>query len=204
MKTYPVTVLCRVMEVSASAFMYGVNNRKTAKKQKQRLEDKVTQIFIENKQSYGSRRLSDQLKKQGIEVGRYKTRQVMRNLKPKVRFPKRYQSTTDSHHNKAISPNRLDRQFNVAKPNQVWATDITYIWTLQGWLYLAVVIDLFARRVVGWAIDDHMRTSLCVRALQMAYYPRGTSGSESPIKVCCIIPTGAASMPARNIGSIWR
>lgn len=85
----------------------------------------------------------------------------MGQLKPKVRYPK-----------------RLDRQFNVAKPNQVWTTDITYIWTLQGWLYLAVVIDLFARRrVAGWAIDDHMRTSLCARALQMALYPQRAQGA---------------------------
>ena len=174
MKTYPVTVLCRVMEVSTSAFYAWCKQPEDSEKikQKQRLEDKVTQIFIENKQSYGSRRLSDQLKKQGIEVGRYKTRQVMRQLKLKVRYPKRYKNTTDSNHSEAISPNRLDRQFNVTKPNQVWTTDITYIWTLQGWLYLAVVIDLFARRVVGWAIDDHMRTSLCVRALQMAFWQR--------------------------------
>jgi transposase InsO family protein len=66
--------------------------------------------------------------------------------------------------------NRLDRQFQVAKPNQVWTTDITYVWTLQGWLYVAVVIDLFSRQVVGWAIDHHMCTSLCVRALQMAFW----------------------------------
>ncbi|WP_228125224.1 IS3 family transposase [Candidatus Methylospira mobilis] len=71
-----------------------------------------------------------------------------------------------------LSPNRFDRQFQVAKPNRVWTTDITYVWTLQGWLYVAVVIDLFSRQVVGWAIDDHMRTSLCVKALQMAFWRR--------------------------------
>jgi transposase InsO family protein len=162
------------MEVSTSAFYAWCKQPEDSEKtkQKQRLEDEAKQIFIETKQSYGSRRLSNELKKQGFAVGRYKTRQVMRQLKLKVRYPKRYKATTDSNHSEAISPNRLDRQFNVAKPNQVWTTDITYIWTLQGWLYLAVVIDLFARRVVGWAIDDHMRTSLCVRALQMAFWQR--------------------------------
>ena len=151
METYPVTVLCRVMEVSTSAFYAWCKQPEDSEKtkQKQRLEDEAKQIFIETKQSYGSRRLSNELKKQGFAVGRYKTRQVMQQLKLKVRYPKRYKATTDSNHSEAISPNRLDRQFNVAKPNQVWTTDITYIWTLQGWLYLAVVIDLFARRVVG-------------------------------------------------------
>ncbi len=80
--------------------------------------------------------------------------------------------TTDSDHNEAISPNKLARQFTVAEPNKVWTTDITYVWTLEGWLYVAVVIDLFSRQVVGWAIDDHMRTSLCVRAVQMAFWRR--------------------------------
>ncbi|WP_082409944.1 IS3 family transposase [Methylomonas koyamae] len=96
----------------------------------------------------------------------------MRELKLKVRYPKRFKATTGSNHSEAISPNRLDRQFQVAELNQVWTTDITYVWTLQGWLYVAVVIDLFSRQVVGWAIDGHMRTSLCVKALQMAFYPQ--------------------------------
>ena len=123
----------------------------------------------------------------------------MQQLKLKVRYPKRYKAITDSNHSEAISPNRLDRQFNVAKPNQVWTTDITYIWTLQGWLYLAVVIDLFARRVVGWGGQLTIICALhCVSALHMAIYPKGTSGSESPTKAYCIIPTVAANMPARK------
>ncbi|MCL0274593.1 DDE-type integrase/transposase/recombinase, partial [Escherichia coli] len=80
--------------------------------------------------------------------------------------------TTDSRHSESVSPNTLDRQFSVSQPNQVWTTDITYVWTLQGWLYVAVVIDLFSRHVVGWAMDNHMKTSLCVSALQMAFWRR--------------------------------
>ncbi|BBL57195.1 DDE-type integrase/transposase/recombinase [Methylomonas koyamae] len=128
----------------------------------------------------------------------------MRELKLKVRYPKRFKATTGSNHSEAISPNRLDRQFQVAELNQVWTTDITYVWTLQGWLYVAVVIDLFSRQVVGWAIDGHMRTSLCVKALQMAFYPQGTIGAVNHRLDCCIIPTVADSMPAGNIGNIWR
>ena len=173
-KTYPVTVLCRVMGVSASAY-YAWCQAKCAGvdiRQDQYLADKVRQIFVENKCSFGSRRLSDRLKKQGIAIGRFKTRRIMRDLELQVRYPKRIKVTTDSNHSEVISPNRLDRQFQVTKPNQVWTTDITYVWTLQGWLYVAVVIDLFSRQVVGWAIDDHMRTSLCVKALQMAFWRR--------------------------------
>ena len=96
----------------------------------------------------------------------------MKKLGLKPRYPKRFQITTDSDHNEAISPNLLNRKFDVAMPNKVWTTDITYVWTLEGWLYVAVVIDLFSRQVVGWSIDDHMRTSLCVNALQMAFWRR--------------------------------
>ena len=93
----------------------------------------------------------------------------MRELGLEARYPKRFKTTTDSKHLLQICPNILDRNFNVQAPNKVWTTDITYLWTLQGWVYVAVVMDLYSRQIVGWAIDDHMRTSLCVRALQMAY-----------------------------------
>ena len=142
------------------------------KRQDQLFAEKVQQIFTDNKQCFGSRRLADQLQRQGFAVGRFKTRRIMRELKLMVRYPKRFKATTDSHHSEAISPNRLDRQFKVAQPNQVWTTDITYVWTLKGWLYVAVVIDLFSRQVVDWAIDNHTQTSLCVRALQMAFWRR--------------------------------
>ena len=94
----------------------------------------------------------------------------MARLGLEVRYPKKFKVTTDSDHNHSISPNTLNREFEATEPNKVWTTDITYVWTLEGWLYVAVVIDLFSRQVVGWAIDDHMRTSFCVRALQMAFW----------------------------------
>ena len=95
--------------------------------QDQKVAEKARQIFLDNKQCFGSRRLANQLQKQGFIVGRFKMRRIMRDLKLQVRYPKRFKVTTDSHHNGAISPNRLDRQFQVAKPNQVWTTDITYV-----------------------------------------------------------------------------
>lgn len=168
------TVLCRVMGVSTSSY-YAWRQAPEDSVRKQRdemLADKAEQIFSEHKSIYGSRRLSDELKKQGFTVGRFKTRRLMKERELAVRYPKKFKVTTDSNHDETISPNRLNRQFKVDKPNLVWTTDITYVWTLQGWLYVAVVIDLFSRQVVGWAIDDHMRTSLCVRALQMAFWRR--------------------------------
>ncbi len=147
------TALCRVMQASTSAYYEWLKAPQDNDKDQldQKFAEKAKQIFVDNKQSFGSRRLADRLQKQGFAVGRFKTRRIMRALKLQVRYPKRFKVTTDSHHNEAISPNRLNRQFQVAKLNQVWTTDITYVWTLQGWLYVAVVIDLFSRQVVSHA-----------------------------------------------------
>ena len=168
------TVLCRVMQVSTSAYYAWLQEADNPDKtwQREQLEAKVIELFEVHKKVYGSRRLSDALKEIGIDAGRYKVRGLMARLGLEVRYPKRFKVTTDSDHNEAISPNKLARQFEVSEPNKVWTTDITYVWTLEGWLYVAVVIDLFSRQVVGWAIADHMRTSLCVSALQMAFWRR--------------------------------
>lgn len=168
------TALCRVMQVSTSAFYAWDKQPEFTDKMRQEeaLKLKVSQIFYDHKQAYGTRRLSDALKTAGFNVGRYKARRLRDELGLEVRYPKRFKVTTDSDHSEAISPNTLNRQFDVAEPNTVWATDITYVWSLEGWLYLAVVIDLFSRQVVGWSIDDHLRTSLCVSALQMAFWRR--------------------------------
>lgn len=168
------TVLCKVMLVSTSAFYAWAKAPEETDKngQQKQLEAKAIQLFDENKQVYGSRRLSEAFIKEDIQVGRFKARRLMTKLGLKPRYPKRFTVTTDSHHKDAISPNHLNRQFEVAAPNKVWTTDITYVWTLEGWLYVAIVMDLFSRQVVGWSIDDHMRTSLCVNALQMAYWRR--------------------------------
>jgi putative transposase len=169
-----VIVLCKVMEVSPSAYYAWtqVPDYSDKRLRENQLEVKAIQLFADNKKIYGSRRLSEAFINEDINVGRFKARQLMRKLALKPRYPKRFKVTTDSNHNEAIAPNSLNRQFEVALPNSVWTTDITYVWTLEGWLYVAVVIDLFSRQVVGWSIDDHMRTSLCVKALQMAFWRR--------------------------------
>ncbi len=162
------------MEVSTSAY-YDWRNAEAdpvKKQQKEQLENKVCELFETNKKVYGSRRLSDALKAAGIDAGRFQVRRLMADLGLEARYPKRFQVTTDSDHNEAISPNKLERQFDVSEPNHVWTTDITYVWTLEGWLYVSVVIDLFSRQIVGWAMDQHMKTSLCVSALQMAFWQR--------------------------------
>ncbi|WDE08083.1 IS3 family transposase [Thalassomonas viridans] len=171
-KTWPVLQMCRVMEVSSSAF-YDWCNRPIAPDNRQNsLDEDARKLFTEHRQTLGSRRMVKELIKLGHQVGRFKVRRMMARLGLIARYPKKFKVTTDSEHNYGIAPNILARQFDVNQPNQVWTTDITYVWTLQGWMYLAAVMDLSNRQIVGWAIDEHMRTELCVKALQMAYWRR--------------------------------
>ena len=110
-----------------------------------------------------------QLRKEGFEIGRYRVRNLMKRLDLVVKRKKRFVLTTDSKHGLAVAENLLNRDFTPAEKDRVWTTDITYIWTLQGWMYLAVVIDLHSRRVVGWHLDKCMTTALVSRALMMAF-----------------------------------
>ena len=139
------------------------------------MRNRIKAIFKEHRGQYGSRRILQQLKKEGYQVGRYKVRRLMRDLGLKAKAPKRYKATTDSRHTFPVAPNLLDRKFEVDRPNKVWTTDITYVWTLEGWLYLTVVLDLFSRQVVGWSMDKRMTRKLTLDALSMAYWRRKPS-----------------------------
>jgi putative transposase len=174
MKAYPVTVLCRVMKVSRSGF-YDYRrhyNNRIHDPEQIRLEALVRSIFNESKKTYGSRRIVRELKSKGYIMGRYRARSLMRKLGLKAKTPKRYRVTTDSNHSYLVATNLVNRQFTVDAPNKVWTADITYLWTLEGWSYLAVILDLFSRQVVGWAVDKHMKVELVLDALRMAYWRR--------------------------------
>jgi transposase InsO family protein len=108
------------------------------------------------------------LRDEGFEVGRDKTRRLMKRLGLQVKQKRKYKVTTDSKHNLPVAKNVLNREFSPSAPNQVWGTGITYLWTQKGWIYLAVVIDLYSRRVVGWSIDRRMKKALVIRSLMMA------------------------------------
>lgn len=160
------------MQVSRSAYYEWRASDTLPNTEEMMLKNKIRFLFEKSRKTYGSRRLVKALKAEGYNVGRFKVSTLMAKLKLEVRYPKHFKATTDSNHSLAVSPNKLNRQFNPTKPNEVWTADISYVWTLEGWVYVAVVIDLFSRQVVGWAIEDHMRTSLCTKALQMSYWRR--------------------------------
>ena len=133
---------------------------------------RVREIHSEADGTYGSRRMSKQLRKDGNDIGRYRARSLMKKADVSVKCRKKFKKTTDSNHRLPVAPNLLDRQFEVQRANAVWCADITYLWTMQGWLYLAVIIDLYSRKVVGWSMSNRMKSSLVEQALCMAYLHR--------------------------------
>ena len=139
------------------------------------LHQRVQKAFEKSGRTYGSRRILAELRSEGYEIGRYKVRSVMKRLNLQVKRPRRYKVTTNSKHSHPVAPNLLNRHFLVDEPDTFWTGDITYIWTLEGWLYLAVIIDLFSRQVVGWAMDKRMKAELTTDALKMAYWRRKPS-----------------------------
>ena len=194
------------MEVSSSAFYSWLKTPEDSEKaqRKSMLEAKARQLFDGHRRTYSYRRLSKELGKAGVKSGHCQVRHIMARLGLKARYPKRFKVTTDSNHNAAISPDSLDQQFETKAPRQVWTTGITYTWTLEGWLYLAIAIDLFSRQVAGWAVADHMKATLCVSALQMAFLPTGHKGAENQNQVCPTTRTGVANMPAMTTENMCR
>jgi transposase InsO family protein len=175
MKAYPVTVLCKVMRVSRSGFYDYLKRFQRGPfldPSEEGLKSQMRQIFKTSKGSYGSRRLCEHLRQEGFAIGRFKTRRLMRELGLNAKAPRRYKVTTDSRHSFPVAPNVLNRQFDVLAANTVWTADISYVWTLEGWLYLAVVMDLHSRQIVGWAMDKRMKRELALNALAMAYWHR--------------------------------
>jgi putative transposase len=168
---WPITVLCEVLEVSRSGYYDYVERQKHGGDDAEdlALRSRVQAIHAETKQSYGSRRMAKQLQAEGFKVGRYKARRLMQELELSVkRRARRRPQTTDSRHGFGVAPNLLERRFDVEFPNSVWCGDITYLWTEEGWLYLSVLLDLYSRKVVGWAMSDRIDTNLVADALQMA------------------------------------
>jgi putative transposase len=167
--SYPVRLLCRVLEVSRTGYYAWKNRRPSVRsREDQALGAKVVSIFEESRKTYGSPRIHAELAEQGHRVGKKRVARLMVENGLEAVCARRFRVTTDSDHDLPVAENVLDRQFAPEGQDQVWAGDITYVWTGEGWLYLAVVLDLFSRRVVGWSIADHMRAELTTNALQMA------------------------------------
>lgn len=166
---YPVTLLCRVAGISPSRYyQLGKKVVSTRAAEDAELEREIQEIYEEGRGNYGSPRVHDELGKRGFNLSRKRVIRLMHRLGLKAKTAKKFKATTDSRHTLPIAPNLLQRDFRPARPNQVWVGDITYLRTRTGWLYLAVVIDLYSRRVVGWALKPRMKASLVCDAFEMA------------------------------------
>lgn len=128
----------------------------------------IREQFALSLKSYGRPRMTEELKELGLDVGHRRVGRLMRDNDIKVIRTRKFKATTDSNHRFSTAPNLLDRDFSADQPNQKWAGDISYVWTREGWLYLAVILDLHSRRVIGWAVSDRLKQDLAIRALNMA------------------------------------
>lgn len=166
---HPVAFSCRVFGVSRSGYYRWLKAEPSDRaKDDEKLSAEVRQIHQEHKGRYGSPRIHRELRGRGRRVGRKRVARLMRQQGLRGYTPRRFRKTTDSNHQHRIAPNLLARDFRVDAPNTAWVGDITYVPTSEGWLYLAVLLDLFSRRVVGWATSDHIDTELALKALNMA------------------------------------
>lgn len=166
---HSVLALCRNLEVSPSGYYAWAGRSPSSRdREDEVLSTHLRAIHKASRGTYGSPRLHAQLHREGFTPSRKRVVRLMKAAGIEGLTPKRWRTTTDSGHDFPVAPNRLERDFSTEAPDQVWVADITYIRTWEGWLYLAVVLDLYTRRVVGWAAADHMRAELVVEALQMA------------------------------------
>jgi putative transposase len=173
-KTWPVDPMCRLLGVSPNAYYRYCQRQRDAQPdpEHQAMIAAVKEIAEASQYSYGSRRMKRALNALSYPVGRRKSRSLMREAGVKARCRKKYKVTTNSDHNQPVFENVLSREFAAEGPDQAYVSDITYIWTQEGWLYLAVFIDLYSRRVVGWSMGSRMKAQLVTDALRMALWQR--------------------------------
>ena len=161
--------MSKVLKVDRSSYYHWIKAGCIVKKEDTQLKKLIEAIFIQGRRNYGTRRIQDKLKElYGLILSRKRIAGIMKDLNLKVQMKRRYKNTTDSNHNLPIAPNLLNRDFYASAPDTKYVGDITYIATGEGWLYLATVIDLYSRKIVGWSMDDTMKVSLVNDALNMA------------------------------------
>ncbi|NOQ32401.1 MAG: IS3 family transposase [Helicobacteraceae bacterium] len=168
-KSFSIKLMCKVIKVDKSSYYHWIQAGSIIKKVDIELNELIKSIFIQGRNTYGTRRIHDKLLElYGLIVSRQRIASIMKDLNLKVKMKRRYKNTTDSNHNLPIAPNILNRDFYASNPDEKYVGDITYISTGEGWLYLATVIDLYSRKIVGWSMADTMKVSLVNDALTMA------------------------------------
>ena len=175
---WPITLMCEVLDVSASGYFNWLHRRESGQGgPAHRLSDEallahIRAIHAEVKGEYGWPRMHKELLARGIRVGKDRVRKLMQQHGIRAKTKRKFVVTTDSKHSLPVAPDLVQRRFNPQEPNQLWCGDITYIQTGEGWLYLAAVIDLFSRQVVGWSLRENMTRDIVMDALRMAWFRR--------------------------------
>ena len=170
---FSISMMCRSLTVSISGYYNWLNRKPSSREENNRkLADKIKAIFDDERGRAGAPRIARRLNTEGISVSRHRVARIMRLHGWRARAAKKYKATTNSNHRLPVAPNLLQQNFLAYRPNEKWVSDITYIWTEEGWLYLAVVMDLYSRMVVGWALSERMTAQLVIDALQMAIWRR--------------------------------
>ena len=172
-RRYPIRLMCRALTVSAAGYYaWRTRPESTRSADTRALLSAIRVIHQESRETYGSPSICDALIKQGHCVGEHRVARLMRGEGIRAKTVKKWRATTQSNHRLPVAENTLACQFTVEQPNRVWAGDLTYVWTTEGWLYLAVILDLYSRLVVGWAMDHRLTVELAEQALTMALASR--------------------------------
>lgn len=170
---FSVKMMCRLLLVSTSGY-YDWRDRPPSKRERENviLAAKIKSIFDEEHARAGAKRIAKRLNFEGTKTSRHRVARIMRANEWRAKAARKFKATTNSNHKLPVAPNLLQQNFSAERPNEKWASDITYVWTEEGWLYLAVVMDLYSRVIVGWSMSERMTSKLVIDALQMAIWRR--------------------------------
>jgi transposase InsO family protein len=173
-KVWPVSLMCQVLKVSRSGY-YEWRDRPPSERQRsnEALDREIKTVFDDHRQRYGSPRITDELADRGITCSKNRVARRMQAQGLRAVQAKKFKVTTDSNHDRPVAEDLIEQDFSALKPNEKWVSDITYVWTDEGWLYLAVVMDLYSRAVIGWSMRRRMKQQLVIDALTMALFRRG-------------------------------
>lgn len=170
---FSLRLMCRMLSVSVSGYYSWCHRKPSARKlSNSELANNIKAIFDDEKGRAGAPRITKRLNQEGAHVGKHRVANIMRQNGLRAKAAKKFKATTNSNHQLPVAPNLLQQNFFAYKPDEKWVSDITYCWTEEGWLYLAVVMDLYSRKVVGWAMSERMTKKLVKDALQMAIWSR--------------------------------
>lgn len=170
-----IQVLCKILDVSRAGYYQWLKGRVSKQAiRRQAVLEEIQSIHVDSRGIYGSPRVHQKLKRKGIHINHKTVESIMQKNGIRAKRRRKFKVTTDSKHNLPVADNLLQRQFNPDKPNQAWVSDITYIGTDEGWLYLATFIDLYSRKVLGWSMSSRINADLVLNAFRMALSKRGT------------------------------